>query len=126
ARAGIVGVIGELGACFTAANCWTMWVYRDGGWSGIEIERLLMRHGVRVWGRGFSGDRIFFRVKRRQARWAEYLLLRRGIAVAGIAFDSRNQDYARDYAPGSEPPARRTNAHTSFDWFDLLRDLFRF
>src|SRR5512132_2143394 len=91
-RAGVAGLGGEFLASLAAANCWTIWVERNAGWSGAEIERLLGRHGVRVWGRGFDGERIFFRVKKRQARWAEYLLQRRGVAVMNV-YDSRNVEY---------------------------------
>ncbi len=106
-RAGIAGVLTELLASVAATNCFTIWVKRDAGWSGSEIEQLLARHGVRVWGRGFADDQICFRVKKRQARWAEYLLLRRGVAVTSN-FDARNWHYAQRHAPGSEPPKRRT------------------
>src|SRR5512146_2244397 len=68
ARAGIMGLVDEFFQSLAAVNCWTIWVQRGAGWNGAQIEALLMRHGVRIWGRGFDGDEICFRVKRRQAR----------------------------------------------------------
>lgn len=122
-RAGIAGVVAEFLASLAAMNCWTIWVQRHAGWNGARVEALLMRHGVRIWGRGFVGEQIFFRVKRRQARWAEYLLLRCGVPVTGGLFDPRNQDYADRFTTASEPPNRRDR--TNGDWLDRLADLFR-
>ncbi len=124
-RAGILGVISEFFASLAAINCWTIWVQRDAGWNGIEVEALLMRHGVRIWGRGFVGEQIYFRVKRRQTRWAEYLLLRRGVPVTSSPFDARNTEYAEQYAPGSEPPNRKERSNSSDHWLDRILSLLR-
>jgi hypothetical protein len=40
-RAGFVGVVGEFFASLTTINCWTVWVQRHAGWSGVEVEELL-------------------------------------------------------------------------------------
>jgi hypothetical protein len=82
---------------------WRIWVPRDCGWSGLEMEQLLDRYGVPVWDRGFTREHFVFRVKLRQANWAEYLLLRRGIPVVGQLFNPLNAEYGRRHAPGSEP-----------------------
>lgn len=75
------------------------------GWTGWEIEQLLRRHGVVIWGRGFTlDDDLYFNVRRRQANWAEYLLRRRGIPVVSQLFNPKNDEYAERHAPGSEPP----------------------
>ncbi len=124
-RAGLVGVVAEFFASLATFNCWTVWVQRHAGWSGVEVEALLMRHGVRIWGRGFVGEQIFFRVKKRQARWAEYLLLRRGVPVTSGPFDPRNADYAERYAPGSEPPTRQARSNHNDDLLDWILALFR-
>ena len=124
-RAGIIGVAGELFASLAAINCWTIWVQRHAGWNGVEVEALLKRHGVRIWGRGFLDERIFFRVKKRQARWAEYLLLRRGVPVTNDPFDPRNVDYAERYVPGSEPPIREQRPHSTDAWLARILSFFR-
>ena len=119
-RHGFAGLIDESAASLTGRNAWRFYVPRDCGWSGIEIERLLRRHGVKVWDRGFTHDALTFRVKCRQANWAEYLLRRRGIPVTSQAFNPLNDRYASRHAPGSEPPKgdrQRKHRH------DLLDDL---
>ena len=122
-RNGINGVIAELWACVTSSNAPTIRVSRYSAWSGIEIERLLSRHGVRVWDRHISGDDVCFSVKRRQVKWAEYLLLRAGVPVTSILFEPRNAEWTENYEPGSEPPTRSTNSQ--FDPLEFLRTLFR-
>jgi len=104
---GIVGVIEEFFACVTSSNAPTICVSRYSHWRGIDIERLLYRHGVKLWDRGIAGDDLYFCVKRRQVKWAEYLLLRAGVPVTSILIDPRNAKYAERYAPGDEPPQRR-------------------
>ena len=104
---GISGVITELLACITSNNAPTVRVSRDSHWRGIDIERLLYRHGVKVWDRGISGDDLYFCVKRRQVKWAEYLLLRAGVPVTSALAEPRNRGYTERYAPGSEPPTGR-------------------
>lgn len=105
-RHGAIGVINEFIDCLAFANAPTVRVSRDSSWSGLEIERLLRRHGVKVWNRGIMGNELYFCVKRRQARWAEYLLLRAGVPVTSALNDSRNRNYAKGFEPRSEPPAR--------------------
>ncbi len=109
-RGGIPGIVDEFLASMVGTNTWTLSIQRNAGWSGIDAEHLLARHGVRVWGRWFIDDNLLFCVKKRQARWAEYLLLRRGIPVTSGPFDPRNLQYAERHAPGSEPPRRANPA----------------
>ena len=83
-RNGVAGVIVEFFACLNAYNAPTIRVSRYSHWRGIDIERLLRRHGVKVWDRGIAGDDLYFCVKRRQVKWAEYLLLRAGVPVTSV------------------------------------------
>lgn len=122
-RDGIAGVISEFFACLTSSNAPTIYVSRYSAWSGIEIERLLGRHGVHVWDRHISGDDLGFSVKRRQVKWAEYLLLRAGVPVTSILVEPHNAEWTDKYAPGSEPPTR--SSRPRFDPLDFLRSLFR-
>ena len=117
---GFTGLIDEFATSLTGRNAWRFYVPRNCGWSGIEMERLLERHGVKVWDRGFTRDCLTFRVKRRQANWAEYLLRRRGIPVLSQPFNPLNDEYARRHAPGSEPP---TGSRQSKPRRGLLDDL---
>jgi hypothetical protein len=124
-RNGADGLIGEFAASLTGRNAWQFYVPRDCGWSGIEMERLLRRHGVKIWDRDFTRDCLTFRVKRRQANWAEYLLRRRGIPVVSRSFNPLNDEYARRHAPGSEPPTRRQRRKTPGSLLDELIELLR-
>lgn len=99
---GINGLIDEFLACLVVLNCWTIRVNRHTDWSGDEIEDLLFRYGVRIWGRGFSKNDYSFYVKERQARWAEYVLLSQGIPVTSRLFDPRNREYAKRHAPSKD------------------------
>jgi hypothetical protein len=71
-------------------------------WSGIRIERLLARHGIVLFDRGIQGDDLYFRVKRRQLNWAEYVLLRAGVPVS-IVRDPRNVAWVSRFPVGDEP-----------------------
>ncbi len=122
-RAGWIGLVEEFVACLTSHNAPTIYIERTSHWRGIDIERLLLRHGVKIWDRGIAGDHLYFCVKRRQARWAEYLLLRAGIPIATARIDPRNTIYASRYEPGSEPPHRKQKAEFSTDWVERLRRL---
>jgi len=124
-RDNVAGLAGEFAASLTGRNTWQFYVPRDCGWSGIEMERLLRRHGVKIWDRNFTRDCLMFRVKRRQANWAEYLLRRRGILVLSRPFNPLNDEYARRHAPGSEPPSRRQRLKTSGCLLDDLIALLR-
>lgn len=123
-RAGPVGIAGEFLASLTGQNAWTLMVPEEAGWTGLEVERLLTRHGVRIWGRGFMGGHLYFHVKRRQARWAEYLLWRAGISVLSRPFDPRNQRYAERRPRASEPPGGSDHTRLKKGLLDFIYDLF--
>jgi hypothetical protein len=107
-REGVSGILAEFAACLTSSNAPMIRVSRYSHWRGIDVERLLKRHGVKVWDRGISGDDFYFCVKQRQVKWAEYLLLRAGVPVTSTLVDPRNLQYAQKHAPGSEPTSRKT------------------
>lgn len=55
--------------------------HKGSTWRPIDVERLLRRHGIRIWGRGYDGKEVYFRTKRKQARWAEYLMASQGVPL---------------------------------------------
>ncbi len=109
-RNGMPGFAVEFVSSFMSYNSPVILVPRNGSWRGIDIENLLYRHGVKVWDRGILGDNLAFRVKRRQVKWAEYLLLRAGIPVMSTLVEPDNRVYAAGYPPGSEPPSHKSPA----------------
>lgn len=101
----LLGLGVEFAASASGLATWTFHVRRDCGWSGGDVERLLNHYAVPVWGRRVTGEHFILSVPRRQANWAEYLILRRGMSLEGPLFNSDNQRYAQKYAPGDQPPA---------------------
>jgi len=87
------------------AGSWTFQIPRAAGWSGVDVERFLNHYGIVIWGRRVTSQHLIFTVKRRQANWAEYLLLRRGIQVATRPYNTLNVAYGEAHAPGDAPPA---------------------
>jgi len=65
-----------------------------------EVERLLKRYGIAVYGRTHDSRNMYFHVKNRQARWAEYILLHAGVKLRNPTVDSRNAGYLARHAPG--------------------------
>ena len=116
-RAGAYGLVSEFLECLTAHNAPIICVSRQSSWSGVKVERLLKRYGVKVWNRGLVGDDLYFRVKRRQVEWAEYLLLRAGVPVTSALVEPRNREYTDGYAPGSEPRRQQSSPQSrGFFW----------
>ncbi len=58
-----------------------------------------------IFGRTHDACCMYFHVKQRQARWAEYLLVQGGVQLESATFDSRNAAYPARHAPGWMPPA---------------------
>lgn len=108
ARRGALGIVIEFVACVFSHNSPTIYFDRCSSWRGIDVERLLKRHGIKVWDRGIADKyTLYFCVKRRQVKWAEYLALRAGVPVVSGLHDARIQgwaDRARE-THGKEPPS---------------------
>ncbi len=119
-RGGLAGVGGEALRTLAGANSWTFRVPKACAWSGSSIERLLRHYGIRMWNRGVGDTELHFTVEKRQANWAEYLLLRRGIPVAGPLFNPRNMALGERHAPGDRPPAWEDRKGERGFWDGLL------
>jgi hypothetical protein len=86
---GLGGLIREAVASLLGTNTWPFFVPLHSGWDGAAIARLLSRHGVKMWGYGFAGGELFFRVRRSQAAWAQYVLLREGVPLQHRLFTEK-------------------------------------
>lgn len=73
--------------------------------TGAGWEALLKRYHVVIFGRRITSKYLIFSVKTKQAKWAEYLLLRAGAPVVST-FDHRNVAWASKHG-GALPPAWR-------------------
>ncbi len=92
---------------FGPAHCFH--IRRVGGWTGYQVEQLLARHGVRIWGRGFTPGAqgiLYFSVKVKQSNWAEYIMMRCGVPLVSKDINPRNSAAFEKHA-GVEPPAWR-------------------
>lgn len=78
---------------------------RGGRHTRDEVEALLRHYGIAVYGRTHDAQHMYFRVKKRQARWAEYLLLHANVALTSPTFDQRNQGYLAKHEAGWMPKA---------------------
>jgi hypothetical protein len=120
----IIDMIDEIIGDVRAGGSWHKFmVPRDAGVTGWEVEQLLVRHGVKIWGRGFTSNAMYFSCKGKQANWAEYLIRRKGIPLSCAPVNPRNDEYAKKYSPGSEPPGWRDKPRRhrgKQSWLDSL------
>ena len=101
---------------------------RSDDFAGIEVEHLLRRYGIRVWGREVTNEReVAILVKQRQAVWAEYILCRAGVPLTCQLLDQRNAQYRQRHGPGAMPTpwdAKGIGPHSLVDhvvdWLDRL------
>lgn len=107
---GLGGLIREAVASLLGTNTWPFFVPLDSGWDGAAIARLLNRHGVKMWGYGFACGELFFRVRRNQAAWAQYLLLREGVPLQHRLFIEKAAQQPRPdaFRGSSAKPQQRT------------------
>lgn len=87
ARGGLWGLVREGLAALSGFNAWPFFVDARGAWPPDEVAALLRANSIATWGWGYAGGEFYFRVKRRQAHWAQYLLLHNGVAVGGRLLD---------------------------------------
>lgn len=76
---------------------------KGGQTSFTECKKILKDYGVATFWYGWSGSEITFRVKKRQARWGEHVLLAAGVKLLNPAYDRRNAGYIAKKAPGWMP-----------------------
>lgn len=83
AKGGIGGTLIEVISSILGTNTWPFFIDSEGGWGRKAITLLLESHGIAMWGWGYSRGKFMFRVKKQQARWAEYVMLKHGVPVRG-------------------------------------------
>lgn len=64
---------------------------------------VLKKYGVATYGCTHDANNMYFSVKKRQARWAEYILLHAGVELTSPTFDVRNPEYVAQHEPGYMP-----------------------
>lgn len=73
--------------------------------TGQEVETMLTRRGVRVFGRRITSKHGMLAVPKAQADWAEYIMLRGGVPLVGKLRNRKNSGWAGQHTPGELPPA---------------------
>jgi hypothetical protein len=95
----------------------------DGGFSGLEVEKMLRRYGVRVWGREMDDpEERALLVKQSQAVWAEYLLCRAGVPLTCQLLDPRNDTYRHQHNQGTMPVPWTQNGIGANSFVDHIVD----
>ncbi|MBX3013021.1 MAG: hypothetical protein KF832_16005 [Caldilineaceae bacterium] len=76
---------------------------KGGKYSLYQVEELLERYGIVLFCRTFDAQYRYFRVKERQAEWAEYLMLLAGVELQGPLINEQNARYAAQAPMGWMP-----------------------
>jgi len=96
---------------------------RAGDFTGAQVEMLLRRYGIRIWGRELDDAKeLAFLVKQKQAIWAEYVLCRAGVPLTGELLDPRNEHYRQRHAPGAMPTPWSTRGIGPHSFVDHVVD----
>lgn len=103
AKGGLLGYAGEAASSLAGANTFRFALLRSGNHSLNDVEALLKGYGVPIFGRTHDATCMYFSVKKRQARWAEYVMLQAGVELNNATFDRRNPGYVGTHGPGWMP-----------------------
>jgi hypothetical protein len=78
---GVMGIIKESLRSVLGTNTYPFFVPMNSPWWHNSLHPLLATYGVKTLGWGFANGELFFRVKKRQAAWAQYIMLRAGVPL---------------------------------------------
>lgn len=78
---------------------WVMRIPRAYNRRGTEIVAMWSRYGIASWAYRIDSTHLIYTVKRRQARWAEYLLFRMGCPPDGPLFYQGNAKVRQGLMP---------------------------
>lgn len=93
------------------------------GHSGVSVEKLLRKYGIRLWGRRLEGEgELSFLVKVKQAEWAEYVLCSAGVPLSTQLLNENHRGIAGKVpTPWTE---EGIGAHTlvdhTVDWLERI------
>lgn len=103
AKNGTGGVTKEVIGSLTGFNATRFALLRSGKYSPRQVDDLLRKYGIPTFGSLHDSRHFYFSVKKRQARWAEYVMLNAGVELANPTFDRRNPGYVGRHGPGWMP-----------------------
>ena len=102
------------------ANTEPFFIPCDSEWKIDDVQALLRQYGIKLWGVGYFNNELYFRVKKRQAHWAQYVLLRAGVPLLHGMLDGSRA------IPGlnQQPPPPASESHDVvgglLDWVGRL------
>ena len=112
-RSGAAGLCAEALNSLLGANSSPFFVPMNCGWSGHTIHDLLAGHGIAMWGWNFANGEMFFHVKKKQAAWAQYVMLRENIPVQGPLLAREPKPH--NAGNGTSEPETRPSRQSSYD-----------
>lgn len=83
-------------------------------WNMRDVMDLLTEYHITYFWHGYNSEEIWLHVPQRQARWAEYLLIRAGAPVIMSTVDGRNVAWASNPAHGGRMPTRWDERERAF------------
>jgi inner membrane protein involved in colicin E2 resistance len=119
---GIAGVVAEALQAATGTNTEPFFVATSSDWKIHNIQALLLRYGIKLWGVGYFNNELFFRVKGRQAHWAQYVLLRAGVPLLHGLLDG-SRAIPRYNQEADPAPSRTGPVDGLLDWAGRLLGL---
>lgn len=102
-KSGPAGYATEFLRSATGSNCAKFSIPATADHNLVEVEKILRRYGIPVFGRTYDAGHMYFSVKKRQASWAEYIMLNAGVELDNPTFDRRNPSYVGRHGPGWMP-----------------------
>ncbi len=123
---GVLGLGLEAAGSIAATNTYTFFVPLDSPWGGAEIGALLRSKGITMWGAAYANGEMFFRVRRQQADWAQYVMLQAGVPLLHrlIAGERSGRQRKSPATAEKQPAPRRQRKRSAADaLLDFLDDL---
>ena len=117
-RSGALGVAAEAAKSAVGVNTYPFFIPTNSGWQFQDVQALLLRHGIKVWAVGYFRGEMHFSVKRRQAHWAQYVLVRAGVPLLHAFLEGSRADPSA--ARRNAVPAESQSRGGLFGWIDGL------
>jgi hypothetical protein len=119
-RGGVAGVAVEALQAAAGANTKPFFVPTNSGWEVGDIQALLLRYGIKLWGVGYWNNEFYFRVKTRQAHWAQYVLLRAGVPLLHGWLDGSRAIPGYNQQAATRSPSQGDPISSLLDWVESL------
>jgi len=119
-RHGAAGLAMEAMQTAVGANTEPFFIPCDSEWRIDDVQALLRQHGIKLWGVGYFNNELYFRVKKRQAHWAQYVLLRAGVPLLHGMLDGSRAIPGYNQQTQPDSPGRPDVVGGLLDWVGRL------